>query len=50
MEVYSDIFRLGENEIQRKGAPKGQFKANPVGYYSDNRQKSHFRILFDDNF
>ncbi|HAT02837.1 MAG TPA: hypothetical protein DCS54_06135 [Oribacterium sp.] len=50
MEVYSDVFRLGENEIQRNGEPKGQFKANPVGYWSNNGQKGHFRIFFDDIF
>lgn len=51
MEVYSDMFKLGEGYIQREGEPSGEFKANPVAYY---RRKGHdkgfFRIMFEDTF
>lgn len=51
MEVYSDIFNLGEHEIQTEGEKPGKFKANPVGYWKNqDRQKGHYRILFEDTF
>ena len=51
MEVYTDIFRLGEGYIQRSDEPAGEFKANPIGYYkNDDEEKGHFRILFEDTF
>ena len=39
MEVYTDIFRLGEGYIQRSDEPAGEFKANPVGYYKKNGEE-----------
>lgn len=51
MDVYSDIFRLGEHEIQTEGEKPGKFKGNPVGYWKNqNRQKGHYRIFFEDTF
>ena len=51
MDVYSDIFNLGFNEIQRENEPSGTFKANPIGYFKYNEaQKGHYRIMFDDTF
>lgn len=51
MDVYSDIFHLGENEIQRRNEEKGTYKSNPLGYWkNDKDSKGHYRILFDDTF
>lgn len=51
MDVYGDIFNLGENEIQRRNEPSGEFKANPVAYWKNKEQKKgHYRIMFDDTF
>ena len=51
MDVYTDMFHLGENQIQRKGEPKGEFKSNPLGYWKNHGDnKGHYRILFDDDF
>lgn len=51
MEVYTDMFRLGEGYIQRSDEPAGEFKANPLVYYRNDGSKSgHYRILFDDTF
>lgn len=51
MEVYTDMFHLGEGLIQRSDEEPGQFKANPIGYYKRNdEEKGHYRILFEDTF
>lgn len=51
MDVYSDIFRLGEGEIQRDGEAPGEFKANPLGYWKKAESSSgHYRVMFDDTF
>lgn len=51
MDVYSAIFNLGENEIQRNGEKPGAFKSNPIGYWKNSdKQKGHYRIMFDDTF
>ena len=51
MEVYTDIFHLGENELQKTGEPSGAFKTNPIGYWKNkDKQKGHYRIMFDDTF
>lgn len=60
MEVYSDIFQLGDGFIQTEGEPGGLHKANPIilgsfgGHYDsggklvgDRRRR---RILFEDTF
>ena len=30
IEVYTDIFHLGEGLIQSKNEPPGEYKANPI--------------------
>lgn len=51
MELYTDMFSLGENIIQRRGELPGRFKANPIGYYRNEGDKTgHYRIFFDDTF
>lgn len=51
MEVYTDIFKLGEGYIQQSDEPPGEFKANPIGYYKNkNEDTGHFRIFFEDTF
>lgn len=50
MAVYTDMFNLGEGEIQKNGEEKGQFKANPIGYWKNGQSKGHYRIFFDDTF
>lgn len=51
IEVYSDIFHLGDNKIQRFNEPNGVYKSNPLAYFkNDGFIKGHYRILFDDTF
>ena len=51
MEVYKDIFKLGEGYIQKENEPKGSFKANPIAYFKNADEKhGHFRIMFEDKF
>lgn len=51
LEVYTDIFHLGKNELQKSGEPKGNYKSNPLGYWKNNGEDTgHYRILFDDDF
>lgn len=50
MELYTDMFNLGSNEIQRTREPKGSFKANPIGYWKNGKSKGHYRIMFEDTF
>ncbi len=51
IDMYSDIFHLGDGYIQCENEPNGLFKANPIGYWKNNNDdKGHFRILFEDTF
>ena len=51
MQVYTDLFGLGEGLIQRQDEEPGAFKSNPLGYWkNDGEQRGHRRILFDDTF
>lgn len=50
MDVYSDIFNLGCNEIQKNGEEKGAYKSNPIGYWKNGNSKGHYRVFFDDTF
>ena len=51
MDVYIDMFKLGDGWIQQKGEPSGNFKANPIGYWRNNEDNAgHFRVLFEDTF
>lgn len=49
MEVYRDIFHLGEGLIQKKGE-RGGFKTNPVGVYTDDGKVFKHRIMLEDTF
>ena len=51
IEVYRDVFRLGEGFIQKKDEPAGEYKANAIGYWKNNGSAhGHYRILFEDTF
>lgn len=51
MEVYTDVFKLGEGWIQRSDEPAGGYKSNPIGYFRNKgAEKGHFRVLFEDTF
>lgn len=51
MEVYTDVFKLGEGYIQRSDEPAGEYKSNPVGYFRNkDADTGHFRVLFEDTF
>ena len=51
IEVYQDIFKLGENNIQKENEEPGQYKANPIAYWKNaDEEKGHFRIMFEDTF
>lgn len=51
MDVYSDIFHLGEGWIQKENGESRNMKANPIAYWKNNdEEQGHFRILFEDTF
>lgn len=51
MEVYRDMFKLGEGYIQKENEKQGEYKANPIIYYKNNDEsKGNYRILFEDTF
>lgn len=51
MDVYRDVFRLGEGYLQRMNEPSGEYKANPVAYWKNkDKDKGHFRVMFEDTF
>lgn len=51
MDVYKDIFKFGEEEIQKNGESPGQYKANPIAYFRNNdADHGYFRIMFEDTF
>ena len=51
MEVYTDIFHLGEGLIQSKNEAPGEYKANPIAIFKNHDdQYAHIRILFEDEF
>lgn len=51
MDVYSDIFRLGEGLLQRSDEEPGQYKSNPIAYWkNEDAETGHFRIMFEDTF
>ena len=51
LEVYGDIFRLGEGLIQSEGVESRDFKSNPIAYWKNDKDlKGHYRIMFDDTF
>lgn len=52
LDLYSDVFRLGEGLIQREGEPSGLFKANPliIGHSGGADGRMHRKIMFEDTF
>ena len=51
LEVYSDVFHLGEGLIQKESDETRNMKANPLAYWSNKTEKQgHYRILFEDTF
>ena len=51
LDVYKDIFRIGEGFVQKEYEDSGSFKANPIAYYkNENENHGHFRIMFEDKF
>lgn len=52
MDLYADLFRLGEGAIQREGEPPGSFKANPliIGHSGGEGGRMHRKIMFEDTF
>ena len=51
IEVYSDIFKLGEHYIQSYNKSSQDLKANPLAYWkNDNATKGHYRVMFEDTF
>lgn len=49
IEMYSDIFRLGEGLIQHKNEPGGVFKTNPIAIAHNGSFGEHI-IMFEDEF
>lgn len=51
LEVYTDIFKLGEGYIQSYNNESNNHVANPLGYWKNaDRTTGHYRVLFDDTF
>lgn len=50
LDVYRDMYHLGEHEIQQSGEA-GAYRANPIAYYKNrNESHGHFRIMLEDTF
>lgn len=49
LDMYTDIFKLGEGRIQYSGEPSGMFKTNPIAIASQNNRRRRF-IMFEDEF
>ena len=51
LDVYTDIFHLGEGMIQKENQEDHNMKANPLAYWKNWKdEKGHYRILFEDTF
>jgi len=51
LEVYTDIFKLGDGYIQKYNQGSNELKANPLGYWKNNTSKTgHYRVFFEDTF
>lgn len=49
MDLYTDVFKLGEGYIQKEWEVPGEFKSNPIIIgHADNR--NHRYIMFEDTF
>lgn len=49
MDLYTDVFHLGEHFIQVENEPPGRFKGNPLVIGFDG-ERNHRKILFEDTF
>lgn len=49
MDLYRDVFRLGEGVIQREGEAPGAYKTNPIIIGHDG-ERLHRKIMFEDTF
>lgn len=49
MELYSDVFRLGQGFIQTSTEKPGSFKTNPIIIGHDG-ERMHRKIMFEDTF
>lgn len=49
LDLYSDVFRLGEGAIQREWEEPGEFKSNPIIIGHDG-ERMHRKIMFEDTF
>src|SRR5690625_4142657 len=51
-EMYREVFRLGENMIQRNRYEKSEFKANPILLYKNKLDDKTMKrkIMFEDHF
>lgn len=52
MDLYADLFRLGDGLIQVEGEEPGRFKANPliIGHSGGEGGRMHRKIMFEDTF
>jgi len=52
MQLYTDVFRLGEGRIQCDGEAPGKFKSNPIvlGHSGGKGGRMHRKIMFEDTF
>lgn len=51
MDMYSDIFKLGEGYLQNENENEYDMKANPIMYFKNNNENhGHYRIMFEDSF
>lgn len=52
MDLYTDLFGLGEGLIQAEGEEPGRFKANPliIGHSGGEGGRMHRKIMFEDTF
>lgn len=52
IDLYTDMFRLGEGFLQREGELPGSFKANPlvIGHSGGEGGRMHRKIMFEDTF
>lgn len=50
IDVYTNMFRLGEHFIQRKNLDNNEFKANPIALYDDTDRRKKHMIMFEDEF
>lgn len=49
MDLYRDVFRLGEGFIQKQGEEPGEHKTNPIIIGFDG-ERMHRKIMFEDTF